>query len=142
MTTTNLQAQAYFDQGLHLTYAFNHEEAIRSYEYALELDPNCAMCWWGIASAAGPNINSAMDSAGGALAWDAIQYAVALAPDASEAEREYINALARHYGPAPLADRAARNSAYASAMSRVVDRLPGDDDTQVLYADAIMNPAP
>ncbi len=80
ITTSALQAQAYFDQGLRLTYAFNHEEAIRSYEYALELDPGCAMCWWGIAFAAGPNINATMDSVGGTLAWDAIQYAVAPLP--------------------------------------------------------------
>jgi len=142
ITANNLQAQAYFDQGLRLTYAFNHEEAIRSYEYALELDPGCAMCWWGIALAAGPNINSAMDSVGGALAWDAIQYAVALAPDVSVAEQEYINALARRYGPAPLGDRAERDSAYASAMSRVAGRALGDDDAQVLYTDALMNLAP
>ena len=142
ITTNDLQAQAYFDQGLRLTYAFNHEEAIRSYEYALELDPGCAMCWWGIAFAAGPNINSAMDSVGGALAWDAIQYAVAFAPDVSVAEQEYIRALARRYGPAPLADRARRDSAYASAMSRVAARVVGDDDAQVLYADALMNLAP
>lgn len=142
ITTSALQAQAYFDQGLRLTYAFNHEEAIRSYEYALELDPGCAMCWWGIAFAAGPNINATMDSVGGALAWDAIQYAVALAPDASEEEGAYIDALAERYGPDVLAARAARDSAYASAMSGVAERLPGDDDAQVLYADALMNLAP
>ena len=142
ITTTVPRAQAYFDQGLRLTYAFNHGEAIRSYEYALQLDPGCAMCWWGIAFAAGPNINATMDSEGGALAWNAIQHAVALAPDASEAERAYIDALAERYGPDHLADRAARDSAYASAMSELAERFPGDDDAQVLYADALMNLAP
>ena len=142
ITAATPQTQAYFDQGLRLTYGFNHGEAIRSYEYALELDPGCAMCWWGIAFAAGPNINAAMDSVGSALAWDAIQYAVALAPEASEAERAYIDALAERYGPDLLADRAARDSAYASAMSGLAERFPGDDDAQVLYADALMNLAP
>ena len=56
-------AQSYFDQGLRLQYAFNHAEAIRSYREAVRLDPECAMCWWGIALAHGPNINALMDSA-------------------------------------------------------------------------------
>ncbi len=142
ITTATPEAQAYFDQGLRLTYAFNHAEAIRSYEQALELDPGCAMCWWGIAFAAGPNINAPMDAVGGTLAWDAVQYALALAPDVSREERAYIDALAERYGPGPLANRAARDSAYASAMAGLAQRFPGDDDAQVLYADALMNLAP
>ncbi len=142
ITTVTPEAQAYFDQGLRLTYAFNHEEAIRSYEFALALDPACAMCWWGIAFAAGPNINAAMDSVGGALAWDAVQQALALAADASEAERAYIDALAERYGPGPSTNRAARDSAFASAMSELAERFPADDDAQVLYADGLMNLAP
>jgi len=136
------RTQAYFDQGLRLTYGFNHEEAIRSFEQALVWDPECAMCWWGIAFASGPNINAVMDSAGGALAWDAIGHARALKEGASEVERAYIDALDERYGPEPLADRAALDSAYARAMAVVARRYPDDDDAQVLYADALMNLAP
>jgi tetratricopeptide (TPR) repeat protein len=142
ITTATPETQAYFDQGLRLTYAFNHEEAIRSFRYALELDPGCAMCWWGIAFAAGPNINATMDEIASEVAWDAIQYAVALAPDASEAEGAYIDALAERYGPDLMAERAAKDSAFAVAMSQLADRFPEDDDAQVLYADALMNLAP
>ena len=61
--TTVPAAQQYFDQGLRLTYGFNHAEAIRSFTRATELDPACAMCWWGIAYAYGPHVNAGMDSA-------------------------------------------------------------------------------
>ena len=142
ITTAAPQAQAYFDQGLRLSYGFNHEEAIRSFEQALVFDSVCAMCWWGIAFAAGPNINVPMDSAGGALAWDAVQHAMELAAGASEGDRAYIDALAERYGALPLVDRAARDSTYARYMSRVAERFPGDDDAQVLYADALMNLSP
>src|SRR5262245_8875092 len=57
ITTTSKAAQQYFDQGLTLCYAFNHAEAIRSFREAAKLDANCAMAYWGIAFAYGPNIN-------------------------------------------------------------------------------------
>ncbi|MEZ4417709.1 MAG: hypothetical protein R3E10_18275 [Gemmatimonadota bacterium] len=142
ISTTNTEAQAYFDQGLRLVYGFNHAEAIRSFEEALRMEGGCAMCWWGIALAAGPNINAAMDSAGGALAWKAIQAARKRGTGASAKEEAYIEALSRRYGPDPLADRAQRDSAYAIAMAEVARRFPADDDAQVLYADALMNLAP
>lgn len=142
ITVRSTEAQAYFDQGLRLTYGFNHAEAIRSFEQAARLDGTCAMCWWGIAFAAGPNINALMDSTGGVLAWDAIGKAQALAAPASESDRAYIEALAHRYGPDPTAARASLDSAYAAAMEAVARRFPEDDDAQVLYADAIMNRSP
>src|SRR5215210_4389283 len=62
ITTSSALAQQYFDEGLILTFGFNHAEAIRSFRDALTLDPTCAMCHWGIALALGPNINAPMES--------------------------------------------------------------------------------
>jgi len=135
-------AQQYFDQGLRLTYGFNHAEAIRAYRYAAELDSTCAICWWGVAIAYGPNINLPMDSASGAAAWDALQQAVRLRHHASAAEQDYIDAAARRYGPDPTARRAQLDSAYAAAMAGVARRHPRDADAQVLYAEALMDLRP
>src|SRR5882724_12985036 len=71
-------AQQYFDQGLRLVYGFNHAEAIRSFTRATELDPTCAICWWGIAFAYGPHVNAGMDSASGVKAYEASQKALSL----------------------------------------------------------------
>jgi tetratricopeptide (TPR) repeat protein len=135
-------AQRYFDQGLRLTYAFNHAEAIRSFTEATRLDPDCAMCFWGIALAWGPNINAPMDSAGGAAAWAAVREAVRLAPGASPEERALIGALATRYAESPPAERAALDSAWARAMAEVAAQHPDDDDALALYADALMNLSP
>ena len=135
-------AQPYFDQGLRLTYAFNHAEAIRSFTAATRLDPDCAMCFWGIALAWGPNINAPMDSAGGAAAWTAVRQAVRLAPGASPEERALIGALAVRYAEGSPVERAALDSAWARAMAEVAAQYPDDDDALVLYADALMNLSP
>ena len=135
-------AQRYFDQGLRLTYAFNHAEAIRAYREAARLDSTCAMCWWGIALAYGPNINLPMDSSAGAAAWEAIQRAVALRPHASAAEQAYIGALARRFEANPTAHRAAHDSAYAAAMRDVARRAPTDPDAATLFAAARMELRP
>lgn len=135
-------AQAYFDQGLRLYYAFNHQESIRSFREAQRLDPSCAMCWWGEALAWGPNINLPMDSASGAAAYAAVQEALNRRASASGRERALIDALARRYGPDPTADRAARDSAYARAMKEVVGRFPGDVEARTLYAEALMDLSP
>jgi tetratricopeptide (TPR) repeat protein len=142
ITTPAAEAQAYFDQGLRLQYAFNHAEAVESYQIALSHDQNCAMCWWGIALANGPNINGAMDAASGAIAYEAITEAQAHADGASEVEHALIAALATRYGADPEADRARRDSAYASAMAGVAERFPDDDDVLTLYGSAMMNLRP
>ncbi len=80
VTTTSREAQAYFDQGLRLTYAFNHDEAARSFARAAQLDPSCAMCFWGVALVLGPNYNVPMLPDRAATAWEGLQRAVALAP--------------------------------------------------------------
>src|SRR5687767_6837035 len=91
------QAQQYFDQGLRLVYGFNHAEAIRSFTRATELDPTCAMCWWGIAYAYGPHVNAGMDSASGVSAYQAAQKALSLGRNAPPRERAYIRAVAARY---------------------------------------------
>jgi tetratricopeptide (TPR) repeat protein len=142
ISTRNRQAQRYFDQGLRLTYAFNHAEAIRAYEAAAALDPRCAICHWGVALALGPNINLPMDSAAGVAAWTALQRARALIENASPRERALIEALATRYAEVPPADRAALDSAYARAMGAVSRRFPDDLDILTLWAEARMNLRP
>src|SRR5690606_31862431 len=87
ITTASAQAQRYFDQGLRLYYAFNHQEAIRAFEEAARLDPACAMAPWGVALALGPNINAPMDVKAGRAAYAAIRKAMALAAHASPVEQ-------------------------------------------------------
>src|SRR5205814_4966951 len=97
VSTTNAQAQKYFDQGLTLCYAFNHAEAIRAFQRAAELDPKLAMAHWGIAYALGPNYNVPVDAEREKQAYEHIQKAKELAKDAPQPERDYIDALAARY---------------------------------------------
>lgn len=136
------QAQRYFDQGLRLYYAFNHAEAIRSFEEAARLDPRCALCHWGTALAYGPNINAKMDSASGAQAYAAIRRALEREQHASPKERALIRALAARYAAVPPADRAGLDSAYARAMAEVARRYPDDHEAAVLHAEALMDLSP
>ena len=140
--TKNPLAQRYFDQGLRLSYAFNHAEAARAFRQAQSLDPDCAMCHWGEALVLGPNINAPMDDAAGAAALAAITRAQALAPKASARERELIAALARRYSGGAAAERGALDAAYAEAMGKVAARHPRDADITLLYVEALMNLSP
>ena len=134
-------AQQYFDQGIRLTYAFNHLEAIRAFEEAARRDSTCAICWWGVAFGYGSNINLPMDSAAAVAAHAALQKAQRLAPHASESEQALIAALATRYD-GTLAGQPARDSAYAAAMADVAARYTDDNDALALHADAIMNLSP
>jgi tetratricopeptide (TPR) repeat protein len=142
ITTEVPLAQRYFDQGLRLYYAFNHAEAIRAFEQATRLDPDCAMCYWGIALAHGPNINAPMDSAAGVAAYAAIREAGARDGNASSVERALIGALAARYAPAPQVERAPLDSAYARAMRRVARSVPEDPEAATLYAESLMDLSP
>jgi tetratricopeptide (TPR) repeat protein len=142
ITTQNPMVQRYFDQGLRLTYAFNHAEALRAYREAQRLDPHCAACYWGEAFVLGPNINASMDDDASNPTVAAIQKARALAQYASEREQALIGALAKRYSDDPKADRGALNRAYADAMAAVRQRFPDDQDIGVLYIDAVMNVSP
>src|SRR6266542_3527193 len=135
-------AQQYFDQGLRLVYGFNHAEAIRSFTRATELDPACAMCWWGIAYAYGPHVNAGMDSASGVKAYEAAQKALSLSLNASPWKRAYIRAVAARYAPVPSLNRANLDSAYARGMARVAQTYPNDLDAAALYAESLMDLRP
>jgi tetratricopeptide (TPR) repeat protein len=135
-------AQQYFDQGLRLTYGFNHAEAIRSFTRAAELDSTCAICYWGIALAYGPHVNAPMDSASGVAAYAAVQKALALASHAPPRERAYIEAVAQRYEAAPPANRARLDTAYSRAMAKVAKAYPNDLDAATLYAESLMDLRP
>ena len=135
-------AQRYFDQGLRLQYGFNHAEAIRAYEEAIRYDPSCAMCWWGIALASGPNINAGMEPESGRQAFAAIRKARELSAGGPPKEVALIEALASRYGPNANAGRTALDSAYAGAMAAVAEEYPGDADVLALYAASLMNLSP
>jgi len=142
VSTKNGQAQAFFDQGLKLVYAFNHEGAVASFRRAAELDPDLAMAHWGVALALGPNYNFPMSPEAHKAAYEALGRAIALKSKASAAEQAYIDALARRYASDPKADSAPLNAAYAEAMADVARRYPNDVDAQVLYAESLMNLRP
>jgi tetratricopeptide (TPR) repeat protein len=139
VSTRNRQAQAYFDQGMKLVFAFNHEAAIQSFERAAQLDPSLAMAYWGIALALGPNINRPMDADAHKAAYAALQKAIALAPKASAADRAYIGALSKRYTTNTDADVMALQVAYKDAMKALVHRYPNDNDAAVLYAESLMD---
>ncbi|MBX3349166.1 MAG: hypothetical protein KF747_10515 [Nitrospira sp.] len=142
ITTAVPLAQRYFDQGLRLYYAFNHQEAIRSFHEGARLDPDCAMCYWGIALAYGPNINAPMDVASGRLAHDAIQQASQHATRVSDREQALIRALATRYVAEPPADRTELDVAYSHAMAEVVQRFEDDFEAKTLYAESLMDLSP
>jgi tetratricopeptide (TPR) repeat protein len=138
--TRSKEAQQYFDQGLAFCFAFNHDEAVRAFEEAARLDPDCAMAHWGIAYACGPNINMPMDAEHGRRAYDEVQKA--LAGKASPAEHDYIAALARRYANPPAGDQHALDQAYADAMRELVQKYPADLEAAVFFAESMMDLRP
>ena len=142
ITTTSPDAQRWFDQGLMLSYGFNHDAAERSFLKATELDPDCAMCWWGAALVLGPHVNATMDPANNDKAWMRLQKARALAPRVDLWEQAYIEALSARYAEKPAADRASLDRAYANAMNALARKLPDDVDAATLYAEALMDLSP
>lgn len=142
ITTAVPLAQWYFDQGLRLYYAFNHQEAIRSFQEGARLDPDCAMCYWGIALAYGPNINAPMDAASGRFAYAAIQQAGQHVNRVSNREQALIRALATRYTAEPPADRAELDAAYSRAMADVAQRFADDPEVKTLYAESLMDLSP
>jgi tetratricopeptide (TPR) repeat protein len=141
VTATPL-AQKYFDQGIRLVYAFNHDEAIRAFEAGQKLDPNCAMCFWGVALALGPNINLPMDPALNPRALEALAGAVQRAPKVTPREQAYIAALEARYSAAPGAKREDLDKAWADAMRKLAAQYPDDLNAQTLFAEALMDLTP
>lgn len=143
ISTQKPKAQIFFDQGLRLTYAFNHAEAHRSFMEAARLDPNAAMAFWGQAYALGPNINDPMpDNERKMNAFKALQNAQKRTNNASPKEKALINALELRYSNNMDKDITELNMSYMEAMSKVAYQFPKDADVQTLYAAAIMNTMP
>ena len=156
ITTSSAKAQRYFDQGLKWVYGFNHDEAVRSFTKAAELDPSCAMAWWGVAYAQGPNYNaSRMNTARREAAWQATEKALAALDNETPVEQKLIRALTKRYrDPAVVAegkledkkqegkrlgelDKQAK-AKFAEAMAKAWAAHPNDPDVGTLYADAMM----
>lgn len=142
VSTTEPEAQRFFDQGLSFVYAFNHDEAVRSFKRASELEPRMAMAHWGVALALGPNINLDVDPEREKAAYEAVQKALALAANAPENERAYIEALAKRYSIDPKADLKKLAVDYKNAMGELVKRYPDDLDAATLSAEAGMDLRP
>jgi tetratricopeptide (TPR) repeat protein len=139
VSTNNPDAQEFFDQGLRLIYAFNHDEAERSFQRAAELDPKLAMAYWGIAEAVGPNYNDPASGPRFVKAHEAIQKAVDLSANASPAEQAYIQAMAKRFPAGPNADLRKAAEDYHDAMREVVKKFPDDLDAATLFAESGMN---
>ena len=142
ISSRNAQAQRWFDQGMRLTYGFNHEAAGRSFAQAAKLDPACAICWWGQALVLGPNVNLKMQDEAIAPAYALSRKALSLVAHASPAEGALIEALVLRYADPQPADRSALDQAYATAMGQVVAKYPDDPDAATLYAEALMDLSP
>lgn len=143
LVTKHSEAQTYFDQGLAFLFAFNHDEAIRSFEHAATLDPDCPMIYWGIAIANGSHINKPeQDISREKAAVVALEKARKLSRSASPADQALIAALAKRYSNPPPKEREKLNKAYSAAMKKAWEKFPGDADIGALYAESMMNLRP
>ncbi|HEY6052218.1 MAG TPA: hypothetical protein VIZ58_13270, partial [Thermoanaerobaculia bacterium] len=147
ISTTVPKTQSYFDQGMRLIWAFNHDEAKRAFEEASRLDPSCAMCQWGIGITLGPNINlpALPDRAAAAVVATRKAGELAKPGKATPVERALIAALGKRYSDPPPTDPALQkklDEAYASAMRTVARRFPNDLDVATLYAESMMDLRP
>ena len=143
VTTSSADAQRYFDQGLCFLFAFNHDEAIRSFHRAAELDPDCPLAWWGIALAHGPHINfPVLPPERNKLALEALAKAQKLAGKGTPSEQALIAALATRYAESPPEDRKPLDEAYAAAMRKVWQKYPDDADIGSLFAESLMDLRP
>jgi tetratricopeptide (TPR) repeat protein len=142
VSTRNPEAQQFFDQGLRLVYAFNHDEAARSFRRAAELDSNLAMAWWGLALAVGPNYNLPVDAEHEKIASDSVAKAIALSASAPQIEKDYIQAIAKRYSNDARPDYHQLDIAYSNAMRDLEKKYPDDLDAATLFADSMMNLRP
>lgn len=141
VSTKNVQAQRFVNQGVNLAFGFNHAEAGRAFKEAARLDPNCAMAYWGQAWVLGPNINAPMDSSAEGSALELVKQAKAKSASATPRERAYIDAVAKRYSGSAAA-RVANDSAFATAMAGVARRFPADLDAQIIWAESAMDLRP
>lgn len=139
VTTKNPEAQRFFDQGLTLIYAFNHDASYWSFQRAAELDPEMAMAYWGMALAIGPNINMDISPDREKKAYELIQKALTLTTNITDNEKDYIEALSARYSNVPNADLKQLNIDYSKAMGEVVIKYPYDLDAAALYAESALD---
>jgi len=142
VSTKSAEAQSYFDQGLALVYGFNHDEAAKAFTRAAELDPKLAMAQWGVALVYGANYNMPSMPEREKIANEAMQRALALAPNATPEEQAYIAALSKRYSPDPHADLKKLAEDYADAMRQLSHRYPDDLDAATLFAESMMDLRP
>jgi tetratricopeptide (TPR) repeat protein len=143
VTTQSSEAQRYFDQGLAFLHAFNHDEAIRSFEEAGRLDPDCAMAWWGVAFANGPHINNPIVPEKRAkAAWNALEKAKKAVANGSEVELALVEALSKRYANPQPEDRKPLDEAFAAAMRTVWQVHPRDADVGAFFAESLMDLRP
>lgn len=150
VTTSNEAAQRWFNRGLVWTYGFNHEEAVVCFRRALDHDPDCAMAWWGIAYASGPNYNMPWElfddrsrAEALATAYDAAQEALARSDGLSEAERQLIGALAARYPQRdPIPDMTPWDHAFADAMRAACAACPDHRDLRSVYVESLLDLTP
>jgi tetratricopeptide (TPR) repeat protein len=142
VSTKNAKAQQYFDQGLMLSYGFNHAEAARSFHEAARQDSTCAMCWWGFAYVLGPNYNGGMEKDNFPRAYDAAQKARSLSANCTQKEKDLIEALAGRYSKDANVSRSLLDSVFASVMRKVHDKYPSDVDIASLFAESLMDQHP
>ncbi len=142
VTTKSTDAQKYFDQGLMLSFGFNHAEAGRSFFEATRQDSTCAMCWWGYAYVLGPNYNAGMEKDNFQRAYDAIQKAKSYAASCTQKEKDLIEALTHRYSNDTSITRPVLDSSYAAAMRSVYDKYAHDATVASLFAEALMDMHP
>ncbi len=139
VSTASLEAQTYFNQGLMLSFGFNHAEAARSFFEAARQDSECAMCYWGYAYVLGPNYNAGMEKENYQRAYDAVQKARSLSSQCTPKERDLIAALSQRYSNDSTITRHALDSAYAEAMRSVHRKYPSDATVGALFAESLMD---
>lgn len=138
-TTTSPDAQEWFNRGMFLCFAFDHEQAAVAFARAIEHDPDMAMAYWGIAWSCGPNINNPMmDDARNRAAFEALTSAKARAASCTPVEQALIAAVDKRYSDPPPADRRALDEAFAGAMRDVHTRFPNDPDVAAIFAESLM----
>ena len=150
ITTSSPETQLWFDRGLNWLFGFNHGEAIKCFQRALDHDPQCAMAHWGISYASGPNYNLPWvryDPLGRQMAlsasYDAMQGALSHAPKASAVERAMIEALpARYPQREAIEDLSPWDEAFTKQMRKIFEAFPDDLDVRAVFAESIMNETP
>ncbi|MET0636199.1 MAG: tetratricopeptide repeat protein [Chitinophagaceae bacterium] len=139
VSTKSDEAQKYFDQGLILSFGFNHAEAGRSFYEATRLDSNCAMGWWGFAYVLGPNYNAGMEKDNFQRAYEAVLKAKSKTKSCTQKEKDLIEALTSRYTIDTTIGRGTLDSAYADAMRRLYKKYDSDVTVGALFAESLLD---